>query len=76
MKLFSQYSMALQAQAKKTGAPQNFGKPWEFRQMLGKIKKMWADLSEKILNLGHFVTILHTYSGKISTTSQSMVGFG
>jgi hypothetical protein len=48
-------------------APQNFGKPWKFGQMLGKIKKIQADLSENRLNSGNFITILHKNSGKLST---------
>jgi hypothetical protein len=45
----------------------NFGKPWKFGQMLGKIKKIRADLSENRLNSGNFITILHINSGKLST---------
>jgi hypothetical protein len=33
---------------------QNFGKPWKFGQTLGKIKKIWADLSN-LLRLGKLV---------------------
>jgi hypothetical protein len=33
--------------------------------MLGKIKKIQAEVSEKILNSGYFITILHTNSGNI-----------
>jgi hypothetical protein len=35
--------------------------------MLGKIKRIRADLSENRLNSGNFFTILHTNSGKLST---------
>jgi hypothetical protein len=35
--------------------------------MLGKIKKIRADLSENRLNAGNFITILHKNSGKLST---------
>jgi hypothetical protein len=35
--------------------------------MLGKIKKIRADLSENRLNSGNFITILHKNSGKLST---------
>jgi hypothetical protein len=48
-------------------ATQNFGKPWKFGQTLGKIKKIRADLSENMLKSGHFITILHKNSGKLST---------
>jgi hypothetical protein len=44
--------------------PPNFGKPWKFGQMLGKIKKIRADLSENRLNSGNFITILHKNSVK------------
>jgi hypothetical protein len=37
-------------------------------QTLGKIKKIRADLSENMLKSGHFITILHKNSGKLSTT--------
>jgi hypothetical protein len=47
--------------------PQNFGKPWKFGQMLGKLKKIRTDLSENRLNSGNFITILHKNSGKLST---------
>jgi hypothetical protein len=43
------------------------GKPWKFGQTLGKIKKIQADLSENMLKSGYFITILHKYSGKLST---------
>jgi hypothetical protein len=45
----------------------NFGKPWKFGQMLGKIKKIRADLSESRLNSDNFITIQHKNSGKLST---------
>jgi hypothetical protein len=35
--------------------------------MLEKIKKIRADLSEKRLNSGNFITILHNNLGKLST---------
>jgi hypothetical protein len=35
--------------------------------MLGKIKKIRADLLENRLNSGNFITILHKNSGKLST---------
>jgi hypothetical protein len=35
--------------------------------MLGKIKKIRADLPENRLNSGNFITILHKNSGKLST---------
>jgi hypothetical protein len=35
--------------------------------MLGKIKKIRADLSENTLKSGYFITILHKNSGKLST---------
>jgi hypothetical protein len=38
--------------------PQNFRKPWKFGQMLGKIKKIWADLPEYMLTSGYSVTTL------------------
>jgi hypothetical protein len=53
-----------------TAPPPNFGKPWKFGQMLGKIKKTRAgfNLSENImLKSGYFITILHKNSGKLST---------
>jgi hypothetical protein len=37
-----------------------FGKPWTFGQMLGKIKKIRADLSQNILNSGNFITIIQS----------------
>jgi hypothetical protein len=43
------------------------GKPWKFGQMLGKIKKIRADLSENSLNSGNFITILHKNLDKLST---------
>jgi hypothetical protein len=36
--------------------PENFGKPWKFGQMLGKIKKIPADLLENMLKSGYFIT--------------------
>jgi hypothetical protein len=47
--------------------PPNFEKPWKFGQMLGKIKKIRADLSENMLKSRYFITILHKNSGKLST---------
>jgi hypothetical protein len=44
-----------------------FGKPWEFAQMIGKIKKIRSDLSENMLNSGYFITILHKISGRLLT---------
>jgi hypothetical protein len=38
--------------------PKNFGKPWKFGEILGKIKKIRADLSQNRLNSGNFITIL------------------
>jgi hypothetical protein len=35
--------------------------------MLGKIKKIRADLSENRLNSGNFIIIIHKNSGKLST---------
>jgi hypothetical protein len=35
--------------------------------MLGKRKKIRADLSKNILNSGYFITILYQNSGKLST---------
>ena len=35
--------------------------------MLGKIRKIQADLSENMLNAGYFIAILHKNSGKLST---------
>jgi hypothetical protein len=35
--------------------------------MLGKIKKIRADLSENTLKSGYFIAILHKNSGKLST---------
>jgi hypothetical protein len=35
--------------------------------MIGKIKNIWADLSENILNSGYFSTILPKNLGKLST---------
>ena len=46
--------------------PPNFGKPWKFGK-IGKIKNIWADLSENILNSGYFSTILPKNLGKLST---------
>jgi hypothetical protein len=34
--------------------------------MLGKIKKIRANLSENMLKSGYFITILHKNSGKLS----------
>jgi hypothetical protein len=45
----------------------NFGKPWKFGQILGKIRKIRADLSENMLNSGYLITILHKNSGNLST---------
>ena len=39
-------------------APPTFGKPWKFGQMLGKIKKIRADLSKNRLNSENFIAIL------------------
>jgi hypothetical protein len=39
-------------------------KPWKFRQLLGKIKKIRAHLSENMLKSGYFITILHKNLGK------------
>jgi hypothetical protein len=47
--------------------PPKFWKTWKFRPMLGKIKRIRADLSENRLNSGNFITILHKNSGKLST---------
>jgi hypothetical protein len=47
--------------------PPNFEKPWKFGQMLGKIKKIRADLSENMLKSRYFITILHKNSVKLST---------
>jgi hypothetical protein len=47
--------------------PPNFEKSWKFGQLLGKIKKILADLSENMLKLGYSITILHKNSGKLST---------
>jgi hypothetical protein len=47
--------------------PPKFLKAWKFRQTLGKIKRILADLSENRLNSGNFITILHKNSGKLST---------
>jgi hypothetical protein len=59
------------SQAYETGGgnrpTQNFGKPWKVGKMLGKIKKIQADLSENMLNAGYFIAILHKNSGKLST---------
>jgi hypothetical protein len=44
-----------------------FRKTWKFGQMLGKIKKIRADLSENMLNSGYFITILHKNSGKLKS---------
>jgi hypothetical protein len=33
------------------------GKPWKFGQMLGKMKKIWANISQNTLNFGHFIPI-------------------
>jgi hypothetical protein len=46
--------------------PPNFRNPWKFRQMLGKIKNIRADLTENMLNSGYFITILHKNLGKLS----------
>jgi hypothetical protein len=35
--------------------------------MLGKIKRIWTDLSENRLNSCNCITILHKNSGKLST---------
>jgi hypothetical protein len=47
--------------------PPNFEKPLKFGQMLRKIKKIRADLSQNRLNSGNFITILQKNSGKLST---------
>ena len=48
--------------------PPKFWKTMEIiGQMLGKIKKIRADISENRLNSGNFITILHKNSGKRST---------
>jgi hypothetical protein len=39
-------------------------KPWKFGQLLGKIKKTRAHLSENMLKSGYFITILHKNFGK------------
>jgi hypothetical protein len=38
--------------------PPNYGKPWKFGQMLGKIKKNRADLFGNMLNSGNFIIFL------------------
>jgi hypothetical protein len=40
--------------------------------MLGKIKRIPADLSENILNSVYFITTLHTYLGKASAEASGM----
>jgi hypothetical protein len=64
------YSIAIGVRDRGVGnfpPPPNFGKPWKFGQTLGKIKKIRTDLSENMLKSGHFITILHNNSGKLST---------
>ena len=52
--------------------PPNFRKPWKFWQLLGKMKTIWADLSENSLKSGNFIKILQTNLGKLSTTPTSV----
>jgi hypothetical protein len=49
------------------GIPNGGRKPWKFGKMLGKRKKIRADLSKNILNSGYFITILYQNLGKLST---------
>ena len=51
----------------KQGAEKKIGKRCKFGQMLGKIEKIRADLSENMLNSGYFITIPHKNFGKLST---------
>jgi hypothetical protein len=41
--------------------------------MLGKIKRIWTDLSENRLNSCKCITILHKNSGKLSTAPMESI---